>query len=88
MKKLVYNGWGFVKCGYRKCLINEQNFISHILQIPCYKQLIFMEIENIPLKEMIEKIQKPRNDYNEYIKNCYTFIPKSWTRFFNRLFKN
>jgi len=47
-----------------------------------------MKIENIPLKEMIGKIQKPRNDYNEYIKNCYTFLPESWTKFFNHLFKN
>jgi len=47
-----------------------------------------MEIENIPLKEMIEKIQKPRNDYNEYIKKCYSLFPESWTNFFNHLFKN
>jgi hypothetical protein len=47
-----------------------------------------MKIENIPLKVMIEKIQKPRKDYDEYIKNCYTFFSESWTRFFNHLFKN
>lgn len=47
-----------------------------------------MEIENIPLKEMIEKIQKPQKDYDEYIKNCYTYFPESWVNFFNRLFKN
>ena len=34
-----------------------------------------MEIENIPSKEMIEKIQKPKRDYDEFIKNCYTFWP-------------
>ena len=34
-----------------------------------------MEIENVPSKEMIEKIQKPKRDYDEFIKNCYTFWP-------------
>jgi hypothetical protein len=31
---ISYKGWVFVKCGYQKCLINKENFISHILQIP------------------------------------------------------
>lgn len=35
VSKIFYNGWVFVKRGYHKCLINEENFISHILQIPC-----------------------------------------------------
>jgi hypothetical protein len=65
--------------------LSKNNNSNDSIESRIYKE---MEIENIPLKEMIEKIQKPRNDYNEYIKNCYTFIPKSWTRFFNRLFKN
>jgi hypothetical protein len=42
---------------------------------------------NIPLDQMIEKIQKPKNDYNEYIKNCYTLFPEKWIKFFNNLFK-
>lgn len=33
-------------------------------------------IKNIPLKEMVEQIQKLKKDYDEYVKNCYSFWPK------------
>lgn len=41
-------------------------------------------MENIPLKEIIERIEKPKREYDLYFKNTLNFWPKSWIRFFKK----
>lgn len=41
-------------------------------------------MKSLTLKETIEKIQRPKKEYNEYFQNTLTFWPESWKLFIQR----
>lgn len=42
-------------------------------------------MKTMTLKEAIEKIERPKKEYDEYFKNTLTFWPESWIKFFKKL---